>query len=392
MSSNRNEDQIEIKGLKKTPSTFKNPANESQDEKDDIEESNSLKPSTKEELKNAQKNNKVSPDDDSKKANAFKKKVTYLNVTSEELKELNISQWRINIANFMRSKPVDIFIIVLIILYTLLVIVYLAIEDLIDDEKSVETTLQIVELVFLFIFWVEITLNLIGFGILFLKDYWNIADITVILLAIAFVILDMTLEDSNLSGIFRLRGLFRLLRVGILIRKFDAIRKKSAARKKMHIRDIYHVSTPAEVVNEILCEVRDMIVNDDKLVEDMNYCIKMVNSGKIYEANIDENAEGGDENQKQAISFFKSYQGNKAPKERKNSMDIRKGIENIIDTIDLNERLELTAKSKNMMEKANTLKFDIFDFKESTNDKGKHFRNYNTFRAFCDDFISDAQT
>lgn len=155
VSSNRNEDQIEIRGLKKVPSTFKNQANESQDDKDDIEESNSLKPSTKEEPKlNRQKHNKVAPENNQKnKKKAFTKKKTYLNVTAKELEEeYHISKPRQKIAAFMRSKPVDIFIIVLILLYTLLVIVYLAIDDLITDSDSTELALQIVELVFLFIF------------------------------------------------------------------------------------------------------------------------------------------------------------------------------------------------------------------------------------------------
>ncbi len=46
----------------------------------------------------------------------------------------------------MRAKSVDIFIIVLILLYTLLVVVYLAIDDEIEDSKSAEMALQIVEL------------------------------------------------------------------------------------------------------------------------------------------------------------------------------------------------------------------------------------------------------
>jgi len=301
----------------------------------------------------------------SEKSNPFKKKVTYLNAAKEDLEELNISQWRINIANFMRSKPVDIFIIALILLYTLLVIVYLAIEDLIDDDKTVETTLQIVELVFLFIFWVEITLNLIGFGILFLKDYWNIADITVILLAIAFVILDMTLDDSSLSGVFRLRGLFRLLRVGILIRKFDAIRKKSAARKQMKIRDIYHVSSPAEIVNEILCEVRDLVHNDDRLVEDLNYCIKMVSSGKLYETNIldDDGGDDADGKRKDALSWVKSIQGKESQKRR--SSENPNMVKEKIAKINIDERLCLTSESKKMLSQADSLDFDIFEFKEA---------------------------
>jgi hypothetical protein len=86
------------------------------------------------------------------KKNPFEKRITYLNATKEDLEERNVAEWRIKVAEFMRSKPVDIFIITLIILYTLLVIVYLAIDDLIDDSNSVELTLQIVELVFLFVF------------------------------------------------------------------------------------------------------------------------------------------------------------------------------------------------------------------------------------------------
>lgn len=94
----------------------------------------------------------------------------------------------------------------------------------------------------------------------------------------------------------------------------------------------------------------------------------MVSSGKLYEANIDENADGGDENQKQAISFFKSYQG-KSTGTRKGSVDLRKGIDSRLDTIDLNERLNLTVTSKLMLEKANTLLFDVFKFKDATDEK-----------------------
>ena len=151
-SPGRKTEQIELKEPKKANTRFKSQHNESQDEKDDIEESNSLKPSTKEELKNAKNKNKVAPEKPVEKPNAFKKKITYLNVTHKELIDREISPWRIKVAEFMRSKPVDIFIITLIILYTLLVIVYLAIDDLIEDEKEVELTLQIIELVFLGVF------------------------------------------------------------------------------------------------------------------------------------------------------------------------------------------------------------------------------------------------
>ena len=152
----------------------------------------------------------------------------------------------------MRSRPVEYFIISLIILYTLLVIVYLAIDNIISDNPKVELGLQIFELVLLFIFCVETLFNFVGFGMLFIKDYWNLIDILVILLAIVLVCLDITLKGNSLDALLRLRGLFRLVRIGILLRKFDAFRKKNAARKKMFGRDFYHVMAPSELVNNIL--------------------------------------------------------------------------------------------------------------------------------------------
>lgn len=219
-----------------------------------------------------------------------------------------------------------------------------------------------------------------------MKDYWNIADVTVILLAIVFVILDMVLSDSSLSGLFRLRGLFRLLRIGILIRKFDSIRKKSQARRKMKSRDAYHVSSPAEVVNEILCSIRDMVDNDEELLEDLNYCIKMVSSGKLYEANIDDE-EGADEGRKEAISFFKNYQG-KSGSEPVITDQEQEKIEKKISVVDIEDRLSLTPDISDMLDKVNTLDFDIFNFKELTNERemfvlSSYLMNqHNLFRAF----------
>lgn len=41
----------------------------------------------------------------------------------------------------MRSKPIDLFLIILILLYTLLVIVMLAIDDILEDLPKVLLTL-----------------------------------------------------------------------------------------------------------------------------------------------------------------------------------------------------------------------------------------------------------
>lgn len=182
----------------------------------------------------------------------------------------------------------------------------------------------------------------------------------------------MVLENNNLSGVFKLRGLFRLLRVGILIRKFDAIRKKSAARKKLLTRDVYHVTSPAEIVNEILCEIRDLVQNDDRLIEDINYCIKMISSGKLYETNVLED-EGNetDDKKREAMSWVKSIQG-RSKEERKSSVEASVLIYKKINNIDIAKELNLTAVSKEMLKSANSLNFNIFDFKDEVKENEMH--------------------
>jgi len=255
-------------------------------------------------------------------------------------------------------------IISCIILYSLLVVVFLAIDDEIEDNDDLKLGLQILELMFLFVFCVEISLNFIGFGWLFIKDWWNIGDITVIILAIIFVILEMVIDDGTLNSVLRIRGLFRLLRVGILIRKVDSIRQKSQARKRNQIRDIYHVSSPAEIVNEILTDIRNMVQNDDRMIEDLNYCIKMISSGKLYEINLYDGDSVTDEKQRDALAWVKNATG-KSKDDKKYGSENKIMIESKLLSINIDSKLNLTKESKAMLDSADTISdFNIFDFKD----------------------------
>jgi hypothetical protein len=131
----------------------------------------------------------------------------------------------------LRSKPYDVVMIILIIFYTLLVFVSLAIGDFITDEsgdtkETSDFVFYIIELVLLGIFVIEITLHLIAFGCIYLKDYWNIFDFIIIALSIAFVLTDILTNNDILSALLKIRGIFRLLRIFLLIRKLNTLRVK----------------------------------------------------------------------------------------------------------------------------------------------------------------------
>jgi hypothetical protein len=74
----------------------------------------------------------------------------------------------------MSAKQTDLFILILIIIYTIIVFANVSFEDSIDDYKIY---INIVELVILTLFGIEIGLKIYAFGCPWLKDGWNIFDI-----------------------------------------------------------------------------------------------------------------------------------------------------------------------------------------------------------------------
>jgi hypothetical protein len=87
-----------------------------------------------------------------RKSYSFQKKVTYLNATRRDLRDIGYGDFRISISDLMRSKPVEVTIIVLLILYSLLVMVYLAVNDQVKSNEGIKQTFQIIELCFLVVF------------------------------------------------------------------------------------------------------------------------------------------------------------------------------------------------------------------------------------------------
>lgn len=84
--------------------------------------------------------------------------------------------------------------IILIILYTLLVLVQLSLDDTNwVENKNYRKSFFSLELVILGIFVIDIAMHSYAWGSLYLKDIWTIFDIIVIILSIVFVFLDLTI-------------------------------------------------------------------------------------------------------------------------------------------------------------------------------------------------------
>ena len=149
----------------------------------------------------------------------------YLLMDDAELEKLGVVGYRSTINKMLRSKPYDIIMIILIVIYTLLIFLYFSVEDTTFAEKS-RDIFYLIEIIILGLFSVEITMHIIALHSIYLKDPWNIFDLIIIILSILFVLLDIFVTTKAVRSILKIRGLFRIVRIFILIRKLNTLRVK----------------------------------------------------------------------------------------------------------------------------------------------------------------------
>lgn len=86
----------------------------------------------------------------------------------------------------------------------------------------------------------------------------------------------------------KIKGVFRIFRVFILVRKLNAVRLRAEMRKKVINSDGYDLRSPMEKVIEILNDIRDSLnMSETKIIGDLNYCIKMISTNKLYDTPLD---------------------------------------------------------------------------------------------------------
>lgn len=72
------------------------------------------------------------------------------------------------------------------------------------------------------------------------------------------------------------------------MRKLSTLKERREIHKRSKISIGLDLRSPLERVLEILNGLRDQIdTNEKKIVEDLNYCIKIISSNQLYEAKLD---------------------------------------------------------------------------------------------------------
>lgn len=104
-------------------------------------------------------------------------------------------------------------------------------------------------------------------------------------------------------------------------------------------------------------------IDDKDFYKDMNYCIKMISSGKLYEANIDSALENDEGNE--ALNWVRNFGRSTRTKQRA-STDAQAAQLKQIDNFDVAERLSLSTKAQELLKNVSSFYFDPFEFMEAT--------------------------
>jgi hypothetical protein len=147
--------------------------------------------------------------------------------TIRELEE-EAKPFKDRVGEVMKSKVIDIAVLILILIYAVIVFMSISFEDTVEE---VETEVLILELVILCFFLIELMLKIYAFRIPFLKDGWNIFDIIIVI--ICFIMTCIQLADRDLieASAVRFTGILRLLRIVVMFRKVNEMRKINEKQK-----------------------------------------------------------------------------------------------------------------------------------------------------------------
>jgi hypothetical protein len=317
----------------------------------------------------------------------------FILMSKEELFQQGIKGWRYSLSCMFKDLGIGIFILAVSLVYGVYTLVWLAIEPDIFDSNEATLALQILELAFLIFFAVEIIIYTIAYGPkLYFRYYLNLADFILISTLLIWDVLDII--DSK---IFRTKGAYRVIRVCLLFLRLRFELVTNHLRNKAN-NSYYDSKSPFEQVFDILANVRDLW-NDPKLKSDMNYCIDMITSGKIFSRN-----------QRRITDDLKfesdglSWARNNSEIVKKESFESRKQI--IIEKaqkLDVYKKFNLDWKTIAQLEKVQEFDFDIFKVNRETNGNGMIitsmylFSKHSLYESLCIDprtfeiFISSIQ-
>lgn len=128
----------------------------------------------------------------------------------------------------------------------------------------------------------EVICSRYAFKELYFNNKFNFANCIIIVIIVLLLIIDIAADNYTVSILSRIRGVGRLFHVPVI---FENIKSKLKLQRSLSYKGIAgeEDDTPtAERVVELLLEI-NAALEDSKFINDINFCIKHIASGKLYE-------------------------------------------------------------------------------------------------------------
>lgn len=302
-------------------------------------------------------------------------KRNYMSLQSDELEDRDIVGARKEIAIKLQSNIVNVAIVVLIITYSFITFIFTSVPEEEAETSVVKAIYHTIESIFLILFLAEVIIYRYAFKEMYFSNKLNFVNFILTLIIIVFWVLDIAINNYTASILFRMRGVMRLFHVPVIL---ENIKTHIKLQRVLSMND-YKLKDDdrptAEKVIEILIGISECS-DDPKLNNDINYCVKHIASGRLYETKQKDT-------ETEEIKFLRKRRGailqieehawikscTNVFKLKRDSNDSGTIIMAAADNRSLESLLDFKTSVTQVMEKLDTLEFNIFDFKD--NSKGR---------------------
>jgi hypothetical protein len=313
--------------------------------------------------------------------------------------------FREKVGQFVERPQIEIFIVCLVVAYSLLVFTQIIIDDeafkqqnqIGNDFLKALTTVDVVILVF---FLLEVSMKTFAFGCDYFKEWLYVFDAVIVVGSLCMACVELQAMESEDCGddgndkdsaacamtrFTKLRAVMRLLRIIIMFRKVQNVQHSVRALVTSDLG--FNITSPVERVLGVLNELKENRELTRALRSDVQRAVRIIASNQLYEPVL-ETKQGEDVNQEaQAWINNASTNKQKAPPEQKGEkealIDKQKGgvapmagISRQSVMMSAGDRDQL---NKHMAGAFQTMSFDICDEAKEMIQKGLEQYNFDIF-------------
>ena len=279
------------------------------------------------------------------------------------------SKFRVAIGRCMLSTAAERFFFFLIMLFAGLVVLTVAIGDNLSDSKIY---LQVIQLVFLLLFLIELVLKFTALGMVpltqvFFKDRWNIVDTIIVVLSVVLTVVELIPNVQSIAYL-QVSAVLRLFRLVFTFRKTTEFRRIHHKLKKSSQSSDFSVEMAYERILELLTSflLEPWVKTNPALVSELEWCIDAISSSNIYDTILTIKKESQQMKQADLLSLVKIFSANPRPESHTTEPKKRTNSLHREPLTDL--KSDLSSSVLSSLSEIDSPYFDVFKLKDATDD------------------------